>query len=106
MLEHERTGLRNVTLEACLVLSEKQRATAFDLLRQTGSTAFDRSANVRIMTIRATHLSFEHWMMVRHFKSRADFEVALETGVRRSSRINNFALIATSGDMEASRAVA
>ena len=106
MLEHEWAGLRDVTLEAGAVSTEEQRSAAFDLLRKTCVPAFDCIAGVRIMAIGAAHLAFQHRMVMRHFKSRAHFEVTLETGVRRSSRINNLALITAAGDVETSRAVA
>lgn len=95
MLKDEWTSLRHVTLETGLVLPEQQCSAAFDLLRQTCSAAFDRAADVRVVTIGATHLALQHRVMVWHFKSRAHFKVTLEAGVRRSSRIDDLALIAT-----------
>lgn len=95
MLEYEWAGLRSVTLEASFILTKEQRAAAFDLLRQTRPSAFDRATSVWIMTIRTTHLAFQYRMVVRHFKSGAHFEVTLKTRVRRSPRINDLALLAT-----------
>ena len=81
MFKNERPALRGVTLETGVVLTEQQSSTAFDLLRQTCSAAFDRAAGVRVVTIRAAHLAFQDRMVVRHFKTGPHFKVALETGV-------------------------
>ncbi len=106
VLENERTGLGNVTLEARFIFPEQQSSAAFDLLGKTCAAAFDRAAGVRVVAIGATHLAFEHRMMVRHLKSCPDFEVALEASVRRPPRIDNLALIAAAGNVQTSRSMA
>ena len=105
MLENEWTGLRGVTLETGFVLTEQQCSAAFHRLRQARSSALDGATDVRIMAIRAAHLAFQHRMVMRHFKSSADFEVALEARVRRTARIDDLAFIATGRDMQTSRAM-
>lgn len=82
MLENERSALCGVTLETSVVLTKQQSSAAFDLLRQTCSSAFDGAAGVRIVTIRAAYLAFQYRMVMRHFKSGAHFKMTLETRVR------------------------
>jgi hypothetical protein len=105
VLEHEWAGLSDVTLEADAVLSQYQRSPAFDLLRQACSAAFDCTSLVWIVAICAAHLAFEDRMMVRHFKSRPHVQVTLETSVRRSPWINDFAFITATRDVQASGTV-
>jgi len=106
MLEYEGAGLGDVTLETDSVSTQQQRSAAFDLLWQVRVTAFDRVSDVWVVAIRAAHLAFQHRMVVRHLKSRPHFEVALETGVRRSARVNDLALIAARRNVQTSRTVA
>lgn len=82
VLEHEGTGLSDVTLEASFVLAKQQSSAAFNLLRKTCSAAFDCASGVRVVTIRTTHLAFQHRMVMRHFEACPHFQVALETGIR------------------------
>ena len=105
VLKYERTALRGVTLETSLILTEQLCSAALEILRQAGATAFNGASGVRVVAVRAAHLSFQNRMVMRHFKFSADFKVALETGVRRSARINDFAFIATACDVQASRPV-
>lgn len=105
VLEDKRTALRGVTLEASLVLSEEQSSAAFNLLRPARSATFDRAADVRVVTIGATDFAFEHRMMMRQLEFRAHFKVTLETGVRRTSRIYDFAFLAAGRNVKTSRAM-
>lgn len=82
MLKHEWSSLRDVALEARFVLPEEQSSTALDLLRKAGPAAFDCASGVRVVTIGATHLAFQHRVVMWHFESCPDFQVALEAGVR------------------------
>lgn len=106
MLKYERTALRGVTLETGSILAEQLNAAPFDFLGQTCSASFDGSTGVRIVAIRATHFSFQHRVMVRHFKSGAYFQVTLEAGVRRSPGIDDLTFIAAASDVQTSRTVA
>ena len=85
VFEHERPALRGVTLETGFVSAEKSEATAFERLLRIGSTAFDGLALVRVMTITAAHLAFEHRMVMRQLELRAHIQVTLKTSFRRRS---------------------
>ena len=82
MLKHEWSRLRDMALETSFVLAEQQSSAAFNLLRKTRSAPFDRSADVRVVAVGATHFAFQHRMVMRHFESGPHFQVALEAGVR------------------------
>jgi hypothetical protein len=94
VFEHERTALGGVALEAGFVVAEQRRAAALERLGQVRPAAFDGVTPVRVVTIGATDLALEHRMMVRQLESRAYFGVALETGGRRSSRIDDLISLA------------
>lgn len=106
VFENERASLRGVALETGFVLTKKRDAAAFHGLRKTRPTAFDRVADVRIVAIRATHFSFQHWMVMRQFKFCAHFQMTLETGIGRLSRIDNGVRAAAALNVQASRSVA
>src|SRR6476659_1758657 len=89
VFKHEWPALRGMTLETGLVMAEQRGASASDLLRQICSAALYRVALVRIMAIRAADFAFQHRMMMRQLEGRFHFRVALETGGRRFSRIND-----------------
>jgi hypothetical protein len=74
-------------------------------LLQTGTATFDRFAPVRVVAVGTAHLALEDRMMVGQLKLSAQVLVALETRFRRSPRIDDLALIASGGDVEASRTV-
>jgi len=75
-------------------------------LGQIRPATFDCVSLVRVVAIRATDFAFEHRMMMRQLEFRADLHVALKTGGRRSSGIDNRAFLAATLDVEAARAVA
>lgn len=105
VFENERTSLRGVALETGFVLTKKRDAAAFHGLRKTCSAPFDRTADVRIVAIRATHLAFQHWVVVRQFKFCAHFQMTLETGIGRFPRIDNSVRAAAALDVQASWAM-
>jgi hypothetical protein len=82
VLEHERTSLRGVTLQAGFVRAQKSEAPTFDSLLESGAAEFDRISLMRVVTIDTAHLVFQHRVMVWQFEFRPDFQVTLETGLR------------------------
>lgn len=105
MLKYKWTALRDVALKTGFVLTEKERASAFDFLRKTCPASLNRAADVRVVTVGAAHLVFQNRVVMRQLKLRAHFQVALETGVRRSPRIDDLAFVATGRDVQTSGAV-
>jgi len=71
-----------VTFEAGFVSAEKSKAAASELLLNICRGALRRDPLVRFMAIAATHLAFQHRMMMRQLKRCAHVQVTLETGVR------------------------
>jgi hypothetical protein len=61
---------------------------------------------MHFMTIGAAHFPFEHGMMMRQSECCADFEVTLETCLRRFPWIDDRPSSATSFDVQAPRPVA
>ena len=106
MLVDKRAALLRVTLEAGFVFAQERKAAGFEFLLNVCRRAFDRDALVRLMTIRAAHLAFEHGMVMRQGECRANFQVTLETRFRRLSRIYDGASAAASFDVQAPRPVA
>jgi hypothetical protein len=94
VLENKGTSLGRVTLEASLVVAEQPSAAALERLGQVRPTALDRVSPVRVVAIGATYFPFEHRMMMRQLEFGPYFRVALETGGRGFSRINNQAALA------------
>jgi hypothetical protein len=82
MLVDKRAALLRVTLEAGLVFAQERETAGFEFLLDICRRAFDRDAFVYLMTIRAAHLAFEHWMMMRQCEGCANFEVTLEASLR------------------------
>ena len=78
-----------VALEAGLVLACKSSAAALERLDAVGSAAFDRVSLVRVMTIDAAYLSFQHRVVIRQFECRAHFQMALETCLGRLARVDD-----------------
>ena len=105
MLEHERSALRGVTLETGFVLTQEQSAASFNTLWASRAAAFDRPADVWVVAISATHFAFQNRMVMRHLEFCAHFQVTLETCVRRATRIDDLAFLATGRDVETSRTV-
>lgn len=99
VLEHKRTSLRGVTLETGFVLAQQGHTAAFERLWKVRSAPFDRVSFVRVMTIGATHFPFQHRMVMRQIEFRPYLQMALETGGRRSSRIDDRARSAAALDV-------
>jgi hypothetical protein len=87
MLVDKRAALLRVTLEAGLVFAQERKTAGFEFLLDICRRALDRDAFVYLVTIRAAHFAFDHWMVVRQRERCANFEVTLETGFRRLSWI-------------------
>ena len=100
MLVNEWPALLRVTLEARFVSAQERKAAGFELLLNVRRSAFDRDAFVRFVTIGTAHFALRHWVMVRQLERRANFQMTLETGLRRFSRIDNRTSLASGLDMQ------
>jgi hypothetical protein len=106
MLVNEWPALLRVTLEARFVSAQERKAAGFELLLNVRRSAFDRDAFVQFVTIAAADFALRHWMVVRQLERRANFQVTLETGFRRLSRIYDGARAATGFHVQTARSVA
>ena len=95
VLEHKRAELHRVAFAARFILRQQGRPTALH------GRPF-----VRIMAISATDLPFQNRVMVRQVELSALVQVTLETGLRRSARINDGVARATGLIVQAAGAVA
>ena len=85
-------------MDGSIRLSAQERnAAAFERLLHVGAASFDRYSDVWVVTIGAAHFAFQHRMMVRQLERRANFQVTLETGLRRLPRIDDRAAAAAAG---------
>jgi hypothetical protein len=89
VLIHKWAALLRVTLEAGFVSAQECKAAGFERLLNIRRRAFNRDPFVRLMTIGAAHFAFRHRMMVRQSECCANFQVTLETRVRRLPGVNN-----------------
>src|SRR5881398_2990220 len=89
VLINKRAALLRMALEAGFVSTQERKAAGSELLLNIYGGALNRDALVRFMTIAAAHLALEHRMMMRQLERRANFEVTLETSIRRFSRIDD-----------------
>ena len=78
----------------------ESKAAGSELLLNICRGTLDRDSFVRFMAITAAHLAFQHRMMMRQLKRRANFQVTLETSVRRLSWIDDRACSAASFDVQ------
>jgi len=101
----KRPALLRVTFEAGFVSAQKSKAAGSELLLNVCRSTLDRDPFVRFMAITAAHLAFQHRMMMRQLERCANFQVTLETSVRRLSRINDRARTAASLDVQTPRSV-
>src|SRR5215469_13323881 len=76
-------GLLCVALEASFVWAQESEAAGFECLLNICRRALKRDPLVRLMAIAAAHLSFRYRMMMRQLECRANFQVTLETCLRR-----------------------
>ena len=100
VLINKRPALLCVTLEAGFVSAQKSKAAGSELLLNVCRSALGGDPFVRFMAIAAAHLAFKHRMMMRQLKRCANFQVTLETSVRRLSRIDDRARSAASFDVQ------
>jgi hypothetical protein len=73
---------------------------------KTRISSFERGTLVRIVAINAAHLVLKHRMMMRQLELGADFQMTLETGLRRFQRVNDGASAATRFNVFATGSVA
>jgi len=106
VLIDKRAALLGVTFEAGFVSAQERKAAGFELLLNVRLSAFDRDTLVQLVTISAAHFAFRHWMVVRQLKCRANFQVTLETGLRRLSWIYDRTCCAAGFDMQTAGPVA
>lgn len=97
VLIDKRAALLGVTLEAGFVFTQESKAAGLERLLNVCSRAFNRDSFVRIVTIGATHFAFQHRMVMRQSECGANFQVTLETGFGRFSRIDDRAAAAAAG---------
>jgi hypothetical protein len=67
--------------------------------------AFDRTTLVRIVAIDTAHLAFQHRVMMRQLELGPDFEMTLETGVRRLEWVNDISSAAAGFHVFAARSM-
>jgi hypothetical protein len=89
-----------VTFEAGFVSAQESKAAGSELLLNVCRGALGGDPFVRFMAIAAAHLALGHRMMMRQLERCANFQVTLETGVRRLSRIDDRARSAASFDVQ------
>ena len=89
VLIYKWAALLCVTLEAGFVSAHESKAAGFERLLNICRRALGRDPFVRLMAVAAAHLALEHRMMMRQLKRCANFQVTLETSVRRLSRIDD-----------------
>jgi hypothetical protein len=96
VLIYKWAALLCVTLEAGFVSGQERKSTGFKPLLNICRGALRRDSFVRFMAIAAAHLALEHRMMMWQCERCANFQVTLETGVRRLSWIDDRARSAAS----------
>jgi hypothetical protein len=89
VLVHERSALLCVTFKARFVLAQEGKPAGFERLLNVCRCAFNRDSFVHLVTIGTAHLPFEDRMVVRQSERGANFQVTLETGFGRFSRVDN-----------------
>ena len=105
VLEHKRSLLLAVALEARLVCAEQGKASALDRLWKTRPAPFHGPAFMRIVAIDAAHFAFQDGVMMGQLELGTHFEMALKTGIRRFARIDDGLGCAPALDVQASRSV-
>jgi hypothetical protein len=105
VLINKRPALLCVTFEAGFVSAQESKAAGSELLLNVCRGALGRDPFVRFMAIAAAHLALGYRMMMRQLKRCANFQVTLETSVRRLSRINDRARSTASFDVQTPRTV-
>ena len=100
VLINKRTALLCMTLEAGFVSGQESKASGLELLLNVCRGALGRDPFVRFMAIAAAHLALWNRMMMWQCERCANFQVTLETGVRRLSRIDDRARSTASFDVQ------
>ena len=100
VLVDKRAALLCVTLETGFVSAQERKSTGSEPLLNICRGALGRDPFVRFMAIAAAHLALEHRMMMWQCERCANFQVTLETSVRRLSRIDDCARSAASFDVQ------
>ena len=103
MLVDKRAALLRVTFEASFVSAEERKSAGFQPLLHVRRSALNGDPFVRFMAIAAAHLAFEHRMVMRQRERCANFQVTLETSIRRLSRIDDRACSAASFNVQTPR---
>jgi len=106
MLKYEWASLRSVTLETGFVARQEGESAALHFLLKICIAPFDRITLVRVVAIGATHLAFQHRVMMRQLEAGSHFQVTLEAGLRIFQRVNDVAPAAAGFHMFATRYVA
>ena len=106
MFINKRPALLCVTFEAGFVSAQKSKAAASEFLLNVCRRALDCDPFVRFVAITAAHLALKYWVMVRQLECRTNLQVALETRVRRFSRVDDRARFAASLDVQTPRSMA
>ncbi len=89
VLVNKWAALRGVAFKASFVFAQESKSTGFEALLNISPAAFDCDPLVRVVTIGATHFSFQDRMMMRQLELRPHFQMTLETSFRRLLRIND-----------------
>jgi len=89
VLIHKWAALLRVTLEASFVSAQERETAGFQLLLNICLRAFDRDAFVHFVTIGTADFALGHRVMMWQCERRANFQVTLETGLRRLSWVDN-----------------
>ena len=58
VFENKGAALRSMALEACFILTQECNPSALERLLDICRAAFDRHSDMRIVTVRTTHLAF------------------------------------------------
>jgi len=106
MFKYEWASLSGVTLETGFVSGEEGKSAALHFLLKICIAPFDRVTLVRVVAIGATHLAFQHRMMMGQLEAGSHFRVTLEAGFRIFERVNDVAAAATGFHMFATGSVA
>jgi len=106
VFKDEGPALRRVALDAGVVVAQQSRAATLKRLGTVRSAPFDRVSLMRVVTIRAAHFPFQHWVVMREFEFCPHFQVALETSFGRFARVHDGVEAAAALDVKTARPVA
>ena len=106
VLVDKRATLLRVTLETGFVSGQERKSTGFKPLLNICRGTLSRDPSMRFVAIAAAHLALEHRMVMWQCERCANFQVTLETGVRRLAWIYDGTRSAASFDVQTPRTVA